>query len=387
MQLWSGSNQMKQQQQQNQAVERGSWLLPEQQQQQQHQQQHHHQQQELLQPAPLAGLDAWLPGRRSVSPTHTALCQSTSTALAHAGCTSHRHHIQQIPIVSAHMAGWLHSSPKHEGQASKEECPWHHQQLQQQQQQQQQQRLAAQSKQQLWQQQQHSSQEGSPTHVNHVPGMQQPSIMQQWHHYHQQQQQSGGRLGGSPSAAARGAGAASIARRATVSKTLADMQQQYDQEQRQQEALLAQQQHMHVQPWLQDKQSPQREQYRHACGSNRVISSPGKLQALAGCPTHQWQQLPSLQSPAKQGPISTAIRVSTAGAQAVLSPPNTRVPVEGGCVDVYQDGVEVRSSKTLVISVCSSPGPEVQGAAAATPTARTPAAQLGSSWLAARSSV
>jgi hypothetical protein len=165
-----------------------------------------------------------------------------------------------------------------------------------------------------------------------------------------QQQESPCRHGHDTLAAARRTSAASDTRRATVSKTLADMQHQYGQEQRKQQALLSQQQHIQVQPWLQDKQ---------LCvgGSGTLSRSPGSWQASTGHFAQDRQQLACLQPPAVHQGVSssTAIRVSTAGCQAVSSPPNMRMPVDGGCVDMCADGVEVRSTNRLVISVCSSP--------------------------------
>jgi hypothetical protein len=145
------------------------------------------------------------------------------------------------------------------------------------------------------------------------------------------------------------------------------MQQQYDQQQRRQQVQQQQQQQQLVQPWLQSKHAL--EQFNQACPSSpgSFSSSPGKWQTGIGSPSHhvscewQWQQpLANVaawqqQSPAHQGLSSTAIRVSTAGGQAMLASPNMRMPLDGGCVDVYKDGVEVRSTNTLVIGVCSSP--------------------------------
>jgi hypothetical protein len=172
------------------------------------------------------------------------------------------------------------------------------------------------------------------------------------------------------------------------------MQQQYDQQQRRQQVQQQQQQQV-VQPWLQSKH--ELKQFRPAFPSSpgSFSCSPGDWQTCIGSPSHhvssewQWQQqLANVaacqqQSPAHQGLSSTAIRVSMAGGPAMLASPNMRMPLDGGCVDVYKDGVEVRSTNTLVISVCSSP---TQPTAAPAMTQDVSATQLahGESWLAGR---
>ncbi|WIA11303.1 hypothetical protein OEZ85_011426 [Tetradesmus obliquus] len=63
-------------------------------------------------------------------------------------------------------------------------------------------------------------------------------------------------------------------------------------------------------------------------------------------------------SPAAAGGVATTEASAESAAStpdAALSPPNMRMPLDGGCVAVYKDGVEVHSTNRLVISVCSSP--------------------------------
>jgi hypothetical protein len=171
------------------------------------------------------------------------------------------------------------------------------------------------------------------------------------------------------------------------------MQHQYDQQQRRQQ--VQQQQQTLVQHWLQSKHALQ--QRRQTCPSSpgSFSSSPGKWQTGISSPSHHvvgdwhWQQQLAdgaacqQQSPAHHGPSSTAIRVSTTGGRAMLASPNMRMPLDGGCVDVYKDGVEVRSTNALVISVCSSP---TQPPAAPAMTEHVSAGQLarGDCWLAGR---
>ncbi|KAF6252198.1 hypothetical protein COO60DRAFT_547764 [Scenedesmus sp. NREL 46B-D3] len=322
-----------QQHQLNHDVEGRSWLLPEQRQQ--------WQQEGRQRPAQCARLGAWLPSAVNISPGKATLQSKSSRAVvAQPSCSSSSIYDHQ------------------QQQQQQRHGPW-------QQQQQQQQLHSDQAQQLLLQSQQRPCQTCVlPRCASSVPDLQQLSSMQQ---------QSPCSHDGSPSSAAYGAGPAGIARRATVSKTLAGMQQQHEQEQRRQ-------QQMQVQSWLQAKQA--RHQGRQGCAGSpgSISSSPSTRQAGNGSPRHpspekEWQQLATaragLQQPARhQGLSTTAVRVSTSGAQAALSQPSMHMPLDDGCIDVYTDGVEVRSTNMLVISICSSPT-QPQTTAAATGSAST----------------